>query len=466
MSRRALVSFGLSGLANNLVGTCIGVHLMMFYTDIVGLSPLWVSAGLVLATLWDAVSDIAMGRISDATRWEAGRRRPFILLGMVPAGLAFALLLSPPDLSGPALGVFFIGALLALYTAKTVVQVPALSLLPEMARGYDDRTRLASARELLGNVGDLLGLMLPPLFLLGLDLDAPDAAAQARGAFSSAALVGGVVIVVALAATWGGTREDRRAHTEPAKLADALRALRANRPFRSLMGASVLAALGLGFVNALVLYVFVHVLRMQSPVVHMSAFAVNAGAAICSYPLWNRLAERKGKPFAFRCGLGLSLVTFVSVFFVSPGDFVGLYAVMVFGGASNVGFWMLMHSLSADVTDVDELASGERREGLFAGFAALLRKGAGAAALGGVGVGLWLVGYQTGAEAQSARTVLGLKVLFAAPPTVLVLSALWVFRGFDLTRARHAQVLRALARRGATIERARPTDPELLPHAA
>ena len=118
-------------------------------------------------------------------------------------------------------------------------------------------------------------------------------------------------------------------------------------------------ALGLAVVNTLVLHVFVHVLRLESPVVHMSAFAVNAGSAIASYPFWNWLAKKKGKPFAFRAGLALSTVTFVSVFFVGPGDLVGLYAVMVFGGAANVGFWMLMHALAADVT-----LSGWQKRGL------------------------------------------------------------------------------------------------------
>jgi len=458
LKRSAVLSFGLSGLANNLVGTAIGVHLLMFYTDIVGLAPLWVSAGLVIASIWDAISDVAMGRLSDGTRWRAGRRRPYILIGLVPAGLAFIALLSPPALQGPWLGLYFVGTLLVLFSAKTIVQVPALSLLPEMAKGYDDRTKLATARELLGNVGDLLGLMLPPAFLILLQVDetSPDAAAGAREAFFWAAVVGGCVIIGTLLATYLGTSEDRATRPEPTDLRNAFRTLRNNRPFRTLLTASALAALGLAFVNALVLYVMVHVLQLESPVWHMAAFAVNASAAILSYPFWGWLTKKRGKPFAFRVGLGLSMFTFVSVFFVGPGNLIGLFAVMVFGGASNVGFWMLMHALSADVTDVDELASGERREGLFAGFSALLRKGAVAAALGLVGVGLWFIGYRAGAPSQTAETIFGLKLLFAVPPSVLLLCALFVFRRFDLTREAHAEVAKALASRKEAVVHALP----------
>lgn len=464
MTRRGLIGFGMSGLANNIVGTCIGVHLLMFYTDVVGLSPLWVSAGLVIAVVWDAISDLAMGRISDGTRWKAGRRRPFILIGMVPAALAFAMLLSPPEaLEGSALGVYFIVVLLALFTAKTVVQVPALSLLPEMAQGYDERTKLASARELLGNVGDLFGLMLPPALLIfvGFDEDAADAGEVARGAFSTAAWIGAGIMLIALLITYFGTKENRRVHPEPTDMWKALAALRDNDAFRILLTTSALAAIGLALVNALVLYVFVHVLEFSSPVVHMSAFAVNAGSAIASYPFWNWLARTKGKPFAFRCGLALSMLVFVSVFIIGPGDLVGLYVVMVIGGVANVGFWMLMHSLSADIVDLDELATGERREGLFAGFSALLRKGATALAAAGVGVGLWLIGYEAGADVQSAETIFGIKMLFAVPPSVLLLAALLMFRRFRLSREEHAQVLETLAAR-ATIRGENATDP--LPH--
>lgn len=448
--RRALVAFGLSGLAQNVMGTCLGVHLFMFYTDVVGLAPLWVSAGLFVATLWDAVSDVWMGRLSDRTRLKAGRRRPYVLLGALPVAVAFVLLLSPPGaLSGTSLGLYFVVVLVLLFTAKTVVHVPALSLLPEMARGYHDRTRMAASRELFGNLGDLLGLLLPLAMMLAVGLrgdDQPGAQGLARQAFGYAAAIGGGVALLALVLTWRGTYEDPDARPADTDLREAFSALRANRAFRSLLGASCLAALGLAFVQSLILYVLEHVLEESDPAVHLSAFVVNAVSAIASYPFWTWLAKRRGKPFAFRLGLLTSSLAFGSVFFVGPGDLGALYVVMVFAGVANVGFWMLMHALSADVVDLDELEHGVRREGLFAGFAALVRKGAFAAAAGGVGIGLTVIGYRENA-AQTADTVLGLKLLFAVPPTLAVLGAYLVFRRFPLTPRRHAEVRAALARR-------------------
>ncbi len=442
MRSRDRFAFGLSGLADNVIGTFIGVHLFVFYTDVVGLDALYVSAGLTLALVWNAFSDFAMGRISDRTRWRAGRRRPYILLGALPVGLAFTALLSPPAwLSGPGLALYFTVALLALFSMKTMVQVPALSLLPELARGGLERTRLAAAREQLGNVGDLLGLLLPIALLIALGAADDGAPAElARGAFRTAAMVIGSIATLAILGLYAGTREDRdipAPRQVPAR--ELATALRGNQPFRALWGAAALGALSLSFVQSLILYVLAHVMQEHDPAVQLGAFVVNATAAILSYPLWTRFTAKVGKATAFRTGLAVSSLAFSSVFLIGPGDYVALAFVMAFSGVANVGFWMLLHALNADVTDLDARRHGQRREGLFAGFAALVKKLAIAGAAAGVGVGLTFIGYEEGV-APSAEVVFRLQVLFAVPTTVLALGALWVFRAYDAEPATAAEL--------------------------
>jgi GPH family glycoside/pentoside/hexuronide:cation symporter len=428
-------AFGTSGLADNVIGTFLGVHLFVYYTDVVGLSPLWVSTGLTIALVWNALADFAMGRLSDRTRTRLGRRRPFILLGALPVGAAFALLLHPPtSLTGDALGVYFTAALLLLFTAKTMVQVPALSLLPEMAEDGAERTALAAAREQMGNVGDLLGLLLPVALLIALGADAEGApASRARDAFGLASIGIGAVASLALLVTFAGTRE--RAVVPASKslgVRDALEVLRAHRPFRAVLGAAACGALALSLVQSLILYVLTHVMHETDPAMHLLAFVVNVVGAMVSYPMWTRLAAARGPATAFRTSLALSSLVFFSVFVVGPGDHAALALVMAFSGAANVGFWTMIHALNAECAEMDAARSGERREGLFMGFSALVKKLAigGAGAL--VGVGLTIIGYHEGAT-PSSDVVLRLQVLFALPTTLLVLAALWAFRGYGAT---------------------------------
>ena len=448
---RALVAFGLSGFAQNVVGTCLGVHLFIFYTDTIGLAPLWVSASLFVATLCDAAANPVMGAVSDRTRGRFGRRRPYILAGALPYGVLFALVLAPPArIAGTPLGLYLSGALIALFTAANVVHVPVLGLIPEMAQSYHERTRMAAWREALGNVGDLVGLLLP--FALRFALGAPgrDEAVVARGAYALTGWLGGGLAVAALLATWRGSYEDPRFQRETSlSLRVGWAALRGNQAFRVLALASSLAGLSLAFSGSLGLYVLEHVVRVTAPLEQAGVFLANGIGALLSYPFWLWYSRRRGKAAAFRLGLFVSSLAFVSVFLLRPGAIVPLLGVMAGSGAANVGFWTLMVTLTADLADVDELETGERREGLFAGFSSLLRKCAFAVAAGSVGIGLWLIGYRQGAAEQSPQTVLGLKVLFAVPTTALVLVGWYAFRHFPLTPERWAQVAEQLESRRA-----------------
>jgi GPH family glycoside/pentoside/hexuronide:cation symporter len=426
----------------------MGVHLFIFYTDTVGVAPLWVSACLFIATLWDAVTDPLMGQISDRTGWRWGRRRPYILLGALPFGLSFGLLFAPPpELGDTALGLYLGATLILLFSAATVVHVPTLSLLPEMAQGYHERTRMAASREAFGTVGDLTGMLLPfaLLALLGADAAESEAARDiSRRAYAGTAVIGGGLAAAALLVTYRGTYEDpgfRRAQHVPWRA--GLEALRSNQPFRVLVLATALAAIGLGFVGSMILYILEYVVLIGDPIRQAQVFLVNVLGALASYPFWLWCARTRGKPAAFRLGLLVSSLSFVSVFLLRPGSLLPLFAVMAFAGVANVGFWTLLYALIADLADVDELETGERREGLFAGVSALLRKCAFAVAAACVGIGLEIVGYQANA-AQTPETVLGLKILFALPTTLLVVTAWLVFRRFPLTRERHAVILQQL----------------------
>ncbi len=114
-------------------------------------------AGLIplIARTLDAFADPLMGRLSDRTRWALGRRRPYFLLGALPYGVTFALLWIESPLAG-AEGRFAYYTLIYLAHAlsMTVLAVPYLAILPEMALDYDARTSLNTYR----TVGSILGV--------------------------------------------------------------------------------------------------------------------------------------------------------------------------------------------------------------------------------------------------------------------------------------------------------------------
>src|SRR5262249_21369285 len=106
-------------------------------------------------------------------------------------------------------------------------------------------------------------------------------------------------------------------------------------------------------------------------------------------------------------------------------------------------------SMLGEVIDEDDLASGERREGFYNGLFAFLRKLGGALGVFLVMGALDLCGYQKGAE-QTEMARQAIRWFTALAPAPFLGAAVWLARGFPLTRARHAEIATELARRGAT----------------
>jgi GPH family glycoside/pentoside/hexuronide:cation symporter len=443
--------YGSATIPMNMMGTCLALYLYFFYTDSLGLPPLYLSAVMIIGSLWDAVSDQLMGQISDRTTWRSGRRRPYLLLGALPLGLSFYLVLAPPASLGDfELFFYLLICRIVLFTASTVIYVPLYALAPEMAQDYHDRTRLTAVREGLGNLGDLIGMLAPPaLLLLIAGNDGPDLAST-RAAYAAVGVVGLVAALIFITASFFGSYEDPSFEANgELELGVGLRALRDSPAFRALIFATVLPAIAVQMAAGLFLYIITHVLGVTDQIFVSTAFICYVAAALCSYPMWASLARRRGKAWAFRGAICMMATSYLSIYALGEGTMWRMYPTMALAGAGSAGFWTAVFSQLADITDMDELEVGSRREGLFAGFASLCRKLGYAVGGGAIGIGLWLVGYDENASSQSADTIFGLKLVFSIPTFCFAMLGLWFFRRYPVTEHTHRDVLEALERRRA-----------------
>ena len=81
LSFKTKYSFGVGALGKDLVYAIVSSYLMIYLTDLVGISPLFVGNLFLVARVWDAFNDPMMGMIVDNTRSKYGKFRPWILLG-------------------------------------------------------------------------------------------------------------------------------------------------------------------------------------------------------------------------------------------------------------------------------------------------------------------------------------------------------------------------------------------------
>lgn len=436
--RKAIYASG-DFTVNAFLSTLGIVYVTYFLTQIAGLRPELAGAVQLAGRTIDAFSDPMMGRISDLCRWRAGRRRPFFLLGALPFGLFFALLWV--DLAGAsqaALFAYYTGIYVLACLAMTVLSVPYLALLPEMAVGYDARTSVNTWR----NAGAVLGVFAAVAFR---------PLANALGGGPAGFAAAGVCFGALMAAPWlaihrvSWERPDFQQRVAHTSFLDGLRLLIAHASFRRLTAMYLCGRVSMDLIGAMLILYFTHYLGRSGDFEPM--MLVFLSSVLLALPLWLVLARRLEKATIFTLGTlwwALAQLLLLAAQPDWPRWIIFAYAPVIALGYAVVD--LMPWSMIGEVVDEDELATGERREGVYNGFFMFVRKLAGTA---GVAVALFVLG-QLGfgqGERQPPAAVTAIRWLASVVPALLLLLSAWYARGYPLTRAAHARILAQLSAR-------------------
>jgi GPH family glycoside/pentoside/hexuronide:cation symporter len=206
-----------------------------------------------------------------------------------------------------------------------------------------------------------------------------------------------------------------------------------SRPARLLLFVWLVESTGVGAVGTMAPYVAEYVLRRPDVVGTLPAAYVLA--AVASIPLWVRISRHYGKRESWLAAMWIAAAAFLGMLFVGPGD-VGLAVALlaVAGGAMGCG-GVLSASILADVIDLDERRTGERKEGVYSASMTFVLKLGTSFATAASGIVLGAVDFVPNVE-QSAGSLLGIRALFAGMPCAgFVLGAL-AFRRFSLDAPR------------------------------
>ena len=151
--------------ANNLAFSMTSMFLLVYYTDVAGISAAAAGTLFLVIRIWDGFADIFAGRTVDRTMTRWGKFRPFFLFGAAPLMLlAFATFTLPGEVNGSGLTLltaYVTYALLGL--AYSLVNIPYGSLASAMTQRPEERGRLASFR-MIGTAltGILLAFVVAP----------------------------------------------------------------------------------------------------------------------------------------------------------------------------------------------------------------------------------------------------------------------------------------------------------------
>ena len=412
---------------------------LFFLTEIAGLRPALAALVLLLGRVIDAITDPLMGRLSDITRWRWGRRRPYFVLAALPFGVSFALLWQ--DLGIDAQVTLF-AAYAALYilhtTASTMLGVPYMALLPELALGYDERTALNVFRQ----VGSVLGTLVAAVAMRPL----VDVLGGGAEGFARSGIVLGVWMMLPWFVVYGVTWE-RPAFVRPVQMsfAEGVRRVAAHRAYRILVGLFLCARIALDLVAAMIIFYLSYWLQREQD--FPAIMATMLVAASLSLPLWLRAARYADKATIFIGGVCWWIGTQLMLLVVQPEwpRWV-MFAVAAATGAGYAVADLMPWSMLGDVVDADELTTGERRDGIYAGTFTFLRKLGGATGVALAGLALDVAGFVPG-EAQSTSALLTIRVLTSAVPALFLAVAALIAWSYPLGRRQHAEVVTQLETR-------------------
>ncbi|MEM6678079.1 MAG: MFS transporter [Pseudomonadota bacterium] len=395
-----------------------------FYAAERGVSLGALGAAWIAIRLFDAVSDPAIGWLSDRTPGRFGRRRVWLAASVPVIGLGVWQAFVPPEDAGLVHAIVW---LTVLTLGWSMAQTPYAAWGAEVAPDYRGRVTVTAWREALVLVGTVVSTL---LYVAG-----------GEGGEGLEAVALGVVIglPIAVALAWvlvpdpGRPPEAARGRGEAPGLGALVRTLRANRPFRVLIG----AWLANGAANALPasLFLFFVQHRLGAEDAAGPLFLLYFLSAVIGIPFWNWAAGKVAKHRLWGMGMLYACAVFAVALTLGEGDVVAFGVITVLTGLAFGADLALPPAIQADVVAADRAATGAERAGLFFALWQVATKASLAVASGAAYLALDAAGF-VATGGNTAEALLALAILYAGVPIVLKLLAVALVWNFELDRAR------------------------------
>jgi glucuronide carrier protein len=446
------VGYACGDAANNLAFSMSSMFLLIYYTDVVGISAAAVGTLFLVVRFWDAFADVFAGRLVDKTSTRWGKFRPFILFGSLPLLLLSVAVFSVPGgLSDGGVLVYAYVSYAVLGLAYSIVNIPYGSMATAMTQRSEERAKLATFRVFGSNLTILmLALVVAPQIKGSDDL---------QRSLTITTLVFVVVGFALYLFTFLTAKEQVERDVPKVSVRETVDTVKQNRPLLMLCLSSLAFLTGMFALQTVAIYYARDVLGNANYYIVIS-LVQTAGTFLAAafVPLVVRtIGKKRGYltlgAVAIAAGIALALAP-ASTPIVAFGCFFFLGIGM--GGVNT-----LMWALEADTVEYGEWKTGVRTEGTTYALFSFTRKMGqavgGAAAAYTIGFG----GYVAQSATQPDSAVTAIKIAAGVVPAVVIGIALAIMFAYPLTESRFRELVREVAQRRVArqIEAARASGP-------
>ena len=451
LTAKQKAAFGIGAVGKDMVYALSASYVMYFYQDVLRLSATFVGLILMIARVFDALNDPFMGVIVAKTRTRWGRFHPWILTGTVLNALVLYALFAAPDLSQAGMMVYFSIVYILWGVTYTMMDIPYWSMIPAVTSTPADRENLSVVGRTCAGVGAALIAMFTMLLVGALGGESE------RAGFKYVALIVSVVFVVTEIVCCAEMKESNQTEMKTATVKEMFRALFSNDQAIVVVLSIVLINSALYLTSNFVIYFFKYDFGGAGWKGSYTLFSTIGGAAqilvmMLLYPLLRKKLSNTG---VFTLSLVLALGGYGLLLALClaglSGNLIALCVPGVVVFACNGMLSVLTTLFLSNSVDYGQLKTGRREESVIFSMQTFVVKAASGVAVFLTGIGLDLIGLvgdteETGAvAAQSAGTLLGLRLMMTVRPLLVLRAALLLFRRkFILTDEKAAEISRQL----------------------
>ena len=437
------IGYGIGDLGCNLVFSTMASYLMVFYTDVFGITAAAAGTMMLVTKFIDALTDTGMGLIVDRTHTKWGQGRPYFLLGAVPFAVFTFMIFFIPDLGSSGKLIWAYVTYCLLCTAYTVVNIPLNTIVPRLTSDVHERDILVSTRMVCAMAGTaiVMSITAPLVEFFG-------RGNEARGYLVTMTIYG-IAAMFIFFLTFASTKE-----VVPPTVTQKHSSLR--KDFKGLTGqAWILFLLNLFYFSlyvvrsTTVIYYFKYNLGRTDWLSLVGILGILSGLPMLL------LLPALEKKFSKRNLMFFSVALYIAgdlLIFAGKNSAFCLLAGLVITGLGIYGIFGLTFAMQPDVIDYSEYKKNASVAGLIAAFQGFFVKG-------GMGLTSFIIGeflknggYVANAV-QTEKALSYIEICFIWIPVVLciLIAVLTYFYKLDGIRAEMTQELEA---RRAKMEKA------------
>ncbi len=420
-------------------GVALMSCVMLKYMTSIGIVAAVASTIMMVAKLWDAVSDPLMGYISDNTRSKFGRRKPYMVVGGVLLLIALLLLFAPVNtwgVEGAGLVVYMLVMYLVWNTCSTITQVPYCSLASDISPDFKERNNANTVKLVFNAISSGIAYVMPLVLIeaytkdggmFGIVLNATEfwliLSLVFGTMFGGGLIFAGLKVKERINVPLDKPKEKFNMKSFCSNYSEPYK----NKSFRWHIVMYASAFMCMDMISGLAVYYATDVWKgaklLGMDFSSMFIVAPLMIAAVLAFPLSRYMMDKKSKQFAFRMGLPFYIVGGIMMGVMNPSwtpailvPIIAFIMGLGFGGAQ-----MMPWIIFPDTVDVGELATGERNTGSYSGMMTLVRKCAGAFGVGVIGWVLSAASYKEGVgQVQPESALLAIRLLMGIAIAVLI----------------------------------------------